>query len=544
MSSRRSLELHLGESDGVVRRRVESWLAEDVPARLLAHDPTIWFDGPVEELGNRLGWLELPATPEDVLGDWAGFGEAEREAGIARVVVLGMGGSSLAPEVFERTFGTGRFLSVLDTTHPDTVRGVAAGLDPERTLFVVSSKSGSTIETRTLMEYFWEWTGRDGRDAGRHFVAVTDPGSSLDRLAKARRMHRIFRTPPEVGGRYSALTAFGLIPAALSGVDIRQLVARARRAADLLTEPERSVPLLSLAAALGHLALAGRDKLTLVTSPGIRSFPDWVEQLVAESTGKHGQGVVPVLGEELRSPGAYGDDRFFVGLLLEEDRGGDLDRQLTELGESGHPVAVIRLRDVYDLGFEIFRWEVAVALCGAVLGINPFDQPDVQLAKQMAQAAIEGGGGLSDVLGRLPTTRAVDEPDGTLRDWLPRGAPTYLCVQAFLPPTRAAREELDRLRQVLAETTGCATTAGFGPRFLHSTGQLHKGGPSAARFIQLVGGVDQDAEIPGESISFGDLVSAQADGDAAALLERGREVVRLWVSSDDDLSGLVARIGG
>ncbi len=542
MAGGASLKLSLGAAQQVVDRQVADWLAADVPARLLARDPTLWFDGPVDELADRLGWLDLPSTPEEVVGDWVGFAEAERESGIERVVVLGMGGSSLAPEVFERTFGDGRFLTVLDTTHPRTIRRLADELDRDRTLFVVSSKSGSTIETRTLLEYFWDWAGRDGRDAGRHFVAVTDPGSALGALAAARRMHRVFRTPPEVGGRYSALTAFGLVPAALSGVDVRRLLSRAAEVAETLRGGERATPLLSLGAAMGHLALAGRDKLTLVTSDAIDSFPDWLEQLIAESTGKHGQGIVPVPVDGLGPAEAYGDDRFFVGLLLEDDRGGGLDRRLTGLASAGHPVAVAWLEDTYDLGAEIYRWEVAVALSGAVLGINPFDQPDVQLAKKMAQAALAGGGDLEATLARLKVGSPDREGTEALRKALPTGAPSYIGIQAFLPPSDAAQRELARIGATIAAATGCATTTGFGPRFLHSTGQLHKGGPAAAHFIQLVGPVADDVAIPGESMTFGELIAAQADGDAAALLERGRDVVRLQIRSGADLAAFAQRL--
>jgi transaldolase/glucose-6-phosphate isomerase len=542
MAGAPTIELALGESEERVRRQVAEWLEASVPRRLLERDPTIWFDRPVDELADRLGWLELPAVSEEVLGDWAGFAAAELEAGIETVVLLGMGGSSLAPEVFERTFGSGDRLRVLDTTHPETVRRLAATLDRESTLFVVSSKSGSTIETRTLQEYFWRWAGEEGRDAGRHFVAITDPGSSLERLAASRHMHRVFRTPPEVGGRYSALAAFGLVPAALSGVDIRELAGRAGRAADLLRSGDRSEPLLDLGAALGHLALAERDKLTLLTSPRLAAFPDWLEQLVAESTGKLGRGIVPVLDEPLRPAESYGADRFFVGLLLEEERGGDLEQALRELGAAGHPIGLIHLRDLYDLGFEIFRWEVAVALAGAVLQLNPFDQPDVQLAKQMAQAAMAGSADLASTLARLPSFESVDAAVPALVGWLHTAPPSYIAVQAFVPPSPEASRSLAALRAALSRATGCATTVGYGPRFLHSTGQLHKGGPARARFLQVTDGLTDPVSIPGEEIGFGDLIAAQADGDAAALLERGREVVRLRLSAAGGLGELAARL--
>ena len=367
MTDRPSLEALLGAYRPAVDARVEDWRRRGVMERLLAHDTTLWSEQPMPELDDRLGWLALPRVSEEVLGDWIGFAGAEREGGLERVVVLGMGGSSLAPEVFGRVLGDEGCLVVQDTTQPDAIAALADSLDVERTLFVVSSKSGSTIETRTLFEYFWRRAGTDARDAGRRFVVVTDPGSQLEDLAAGRRVHRIFRAPEDVGGRYSALTAFGMVPAALAGVDIRELVARARRAADDLVDAGRAGDHLVLGALLGELAIAGRDKLTLATSAELRSFPDWLEQLVAESTGKLGRGIVPVVGETLAAPGSYGDDRLFVAVLTADDRGDEFERHHRALAEHGHPVVLITLRDAYDLGFEMFRWEVAVALAGSVM---------------------------------------------------------------------------------------------------------------------------------------------------------------------------------
>ena len=533
-----SLELLLGERRALVETQVDEWRRSEVPQRLRAHDPSIWFDEPVPELENRLGWLELPFIADGILGDWAGFAAAARESGIEEVVVLGMGGSSLAPEVFEQVFGSGRFLRVLDTTHPDAIRRLAGELDRDRTLFVVSSKSGSTVETRTLFDFFWRWAGGESGDAGRHFVVITDPGSPLETLGTTRQVRRIFRSPVDVGGRYSALGAFGLVPAALSGVDIRALVGRASAAAELLFAPDGSRPLLELGAALGHLAREGTDKLTLVTSAQLSAFPAWLEQLVAESTGKLGKGVVPVVGEPLLAPEAYGGDRWFVGLLLDSADNREMETQLRRLAEGGHAVGIIRLRDTYDLGFELFRWQVAVALAGAVLEINPFDQPNVQLAKEMARAAVEGGGKVEVSLDQLPI---MEDPRATARallEWLPKGPPTYIALQAYLPPSSETDQLFSDLQATLRRVTGCATTLGYGPRFLHSTGQLHKGGPGAARFIQIIGSVEEELAIPGERIGFGDLIAGQADGDAAALLEQQRQVYRLRSRSSSDLASL------
>ena len=297
--------------------------------------------------------------------------------------------------------------------------------------------------------------------------------------------------------------------------------------------------MLELGAGLAGCSAMGCDKLTLSASAGLRSFPDWLEQLVAESTGKLGRGLVPVLGEPLLAPEAYGRDRLFAGILLEADRGGELERQLRQLGEQGQPVVLIHLRDALDLGFEMFRWEVAVALAGSILELNPFDQPDVQLAKQMARRAMSGGKGLGSSLRRLQRYRGVDDGARGLASWLPGGPPAYISLQAYLPPDKALDRSLRRLQAALRRATGCATTSGYGPRFLHSTGQLHKGGPATVWCLQLTANVDVDLDIPGERISFGQLIAAQADGDAAALLERQREVCRIELASPADLDRLV-----
>jgi transaldolase/glucose-6-phosphate isomerase len=475
--------------------------------------------------------------------------------GTRDVVVLGMGGSSLAPEVFGSVLGgavdEGRGrprLSVLDTTHPAAVRAALDRLDPAATLYVVSSKSGTTVETDALFRAAWEHAAGAVAEPGRRFVAVTDPGTPLARLAGERGFRRLFTAPPDVGGRYSALTPFGLLPAALAGADLGKLLDRAFVIAQAAGPgvPEMESPALALGAAIAAAAAAGRDKLTLLTSPALASFPDWIEQLVAESLGKDGRGVVPVVGEPLGAPESYGYDRLFVAVRLEGDADAGLAAGLTELAAAGHPVVEIVLGDRYDLGAEILRWELATAAAGAALGVQPCDQPDVELAKKLARAAMagEGSGGAGAGAAAPDPIDAGDEAAAraALEKWLAgtdRGADPggYLAIQAFLAPSGESAEALAALRSELAARTRLAVTAGWGPRFLHSTGQLHKGGPGSGRFLQLLDrpaedGLTADLPVPGAGYTFGGLIRAQADGDAAALAQRGRPLLRLDLGAD------------
>ncbi len=392
------IDLRLGRYEKKVESRLAKWAKKDFGRRLWEKDHRLWSRRPVPELTDRLGWLELPDVMTAEAGRLIRFARQVAEEGIRDAVVLGMGGSSLAPEVFSRTFGTafGRpAVTVLDSTHPGAVRALAGRLDPERSLFVVSSKSGTTVETLSFFRYFWELL-QDVPERGRHFVAVTDPGTSLEKLARERGFREVFNAPEEVGGRYSALTSFGLLPAALLGVDPGRLLSHARAMAQAC-RPAVGVednPGLRLGAALGELALAGRDKLTFITSHSLESFPEWIEHLVAESTGKEilaggeRRGIVPVVGEPPGTPETYGKDRFFAALLLAGDDVSAIDGHLVALEEAGHPLARFRLTDRHDLGAEMFRWEVATAAAGAVLELNPFDQPDVQLAKELASEAM------------------------------------------------------------------------------------------------------------------------------------------------------------
>jgi glucose-6-phosphate isomerase len=429
-----------------------------------------------------------------------------------------MGGSSLAPEVLWRTFGAAPghpTLHVLDSTDPRAIRQVDQGGDPAKTLFIISSKSGTTQESDSFFRYFWERTG--GR--GSQFAAITDPGTPLEQLAGERRFRRVFLNPPDIGGRYSALSFFGLVPAALIGVDVATLLHRAHRMTEACAAvvPPMENPAARLGAVLGEGALAGRDKATFVLSPGIASFGLWLEQLIAESTGKEGKGILPVADEPLGSPEVYGKDRVFVSMVLDGESDAAIESRLAELETTGHPVVHLRLDDRYDLGQEFFRWEFATAVAGGVLRINPFDQPNVAESKANTKAVLAKRGGSS------PAASAA-ELESFLKGIKPGD---YLAIMAYLPPTPENDRRLAAIRLRLRDRLKVATTLGYGPRFLHSTGQFHKGGPPTGHFLQISEPLKEDLPIPGGSFSFGQLEAAQAEGDLLALRARGRPAIRI-----------------
>jgi len=524
-----------------VDRRLEAWASEAVGARLWRRDSSLWSATPVPELEDRLGWLELPRTMLGEVAALRAFADQVRGAGLDRVALLGMGGSSLAPEVFQRSFGNADGfpeLLVLDSTHPAAVAAAASVLDPRRTLFVVSSKSGGTLETMSLFRFFWDRCQGRTEDPGQHFVAITDPGSSLEALARERGLRQVFPGLPEVGGRYSALSLFGLLPAALIGVDLERLLASARDAMTACQQTSGN-PGLELGAALGELALAGRDKLTFAVSPALAAFPDWLEQLIAESTGKDGRGIVPVVGEPLAEPERYGQDRVFFALSLPGEAVDD-DR-LGRLAAAGHPLLCVTLDDPYDLGAQIFLWEVAVAAASVVLGVHPFNQPDVQLAKEMAKRAMASSGVAASTRG--PGATAADQARLLLELLGDARGGDYLAIQAFL----ARGPELDRalaeLQGVVRDRSRLAVTVGYGPRFLHSTGQLHKGGPASVVSLQLVDSPALEVTVPETDATFNRLVAAQARGDADALRSRGRRVLQLDLGPDP-LAALAALVDG
>jgi transaldolase / glucose-6-phosphate isomerase len=473
--------------------------------RAFAGDHTLWQEDPTE-VADRLGWLHSPAELAGQAGALDQFARRAAADGFTHAVLMGMGGSSLFPEVMARTFGRrdGYLeLAVLDTTDPAAIRRLADRLPLANTLFVAASKSGTTLETLSHLAFFWDEVGKP-----EQFVVITDPGSPLAATAAERGFRATFQNRPDIGGRYSALSHFGMVPAALLGVDITDLL---QRAVSMLAAPELG---LRLGAIMGAAARAGRDKLTVVLPDEVASFGPWLEQLIAESTGKHGTGIVPVDGEPLGPPGAYGDDRLFVAL------GDHQHRALDALAGAGHPVVVLPYRQRSDIGAEVVRWELATAFAGAVLGINPFDQPNVAEAKAATSRVLAAPGG-------LPTIEP--EPVEGLLGHLRPG--DYLAIQAYVDPGSPVVARLQSARVALRDRYRVATTLGIGPRFLHSTGQLHKGGPATGVFPQIVAGDAGDVAIPGQPFGFSTLKQAQAAGDLETLRGHGLRAAR--VTADD-----------
>ena len=552
--------------EAAVDARLESWTAERVAERLWAKDGTLWAASgkPPDQVAAWLGWLDLPQSMSARVAELEHFARDVRADGYRRAAVLGMGGSSLAPELFSRVFGwtggpagtgaasaEGLELRILDSTHPDVVRGFRSWAAAQRTLFCVSSKSGSTTEPNAYQAAMGDVA------PALDFVAITDPGSSLAELARAQEFRAIVEAPPDVGGRYSALTVFGLVPAALNGVDLGSLLERARAMADACRTPSAADnPGLALGAAIGEAALAGRDKLTLLTSSRLAALGDWAEQLVAESTGKAGTGIVPVVGEPLADATAYADDRFFVFVTLAGEPRGELGDLAEALMARGHHGRHLELRDPLDVGAEFVRWEVATAAAGIVLGIDPFDQPNVQESKDATKELLEAfrtrgalpqpmplvsGDGLAvtgdpAALGDTPVS-----VEGALRELLAQlvAGRDYFALLAYLPSDPEVADRLQRIRAGVRDALGVATTLGFGPRFLHSTGQLHKGGPDTGVFLQLTAEPSKDLPIPGWDESFGTLIAAQALGDLTSLQRRGRRALRLHLG---DLGAGLARL--
>ncbi len=525
----------LGRSAATVSRSVAAMTRAEFGPRLWRKDSTLWKpNDPAhqDEIKIRMGWLDLPEQMLAHVAQLTTFAGEVRRAGFTHALLLGMGGSSLAPEVLRVTFGVAKGyldLAVLDSTDPAAVLAAEARGDLARTLFIVSSKSGGTAEINAFSSYFWsKLTELKGRRAGENFIAITDPGTALEALAKERNFRRIFVNPPEIGGRYSALSLFGLVPAALMGIDVAKLLGRAQRmsAACGASVPPARNPGLQLGAILGALTKSKRDKVTIVTSPKVRTFGYWVEQLIAESTGKDGTGILPVEGEALTRARGYGLDRLFVHLKLGPDAANE--RALKLLTRAGQPLVTILLEDVYDLGAEFMRWEIATAAASWVLAIDPFDQPNVQEAKDKTKALLAT---LAET-GQLPAASEVRVSDKGFADELRRHLKTvkrndYVAVMAYLHATPKREKLLRELQSTLRDKTGAATTIGYGPRFLHSTGQLHKGGNNSGVFIQFVCDDDVDAPVPGQPYSFSGLKNAQSLGDLQALLARKRRVLRI-----------------
>ena len=534
---------HPGVSLGTYLPDVESALADlqrrQVISRIWSGDHSVWKPDPTE-ITNRLGWLTVTDVMCEQLPLMEAFANEVREAGFRHVVLLGMGGSSLGPEVLRQAFGSAPGypeLIVLDSTVPAWVQSVEEAIDPAHTLFLVSSKSGSTTEPNMFYAYFRDLVEKAvGKDrAGQHFIAVTDPGTSLEKMARKQGFRQVFSNPPEIGGRYSVLSYFGLVPAALIGLDVLKLLDRAdcMREGTVSCVPVHENPGAWLGVVMGVLAQQGRDKLTVLTSPAISSFGLWVEQLIAESTGKEGLGIVPVAGEPLASPNHYGDDRLFVYLRLDGDGNDETDDAIEAIESSGQPVVRLDLRDKYDLGAEFFRWELATAVAGAILSINPFDQPNVQAAKDMTESVL----GQFQSSGKLPDpSTSSGEDSASLGQLLAKARQgDYLAIMAYVQQTPEVNQALDALRLKVTERHGIATTMGYGPRFLHSTGQLHKGGPGSGLFLQLTMEHTQDVAIPDAPYTFGVLADGQAVGDLQALRAAERRAVRVDLGSNPDV---------
>ena len=500
-----------------VAARIEQAAGEDVARRIWRKDDTLWGEHGAPEIANRLGWLTITEQMEEEAAELRAFARDIADEGTTDVVLLGMGGSSLAPEVIRQSYGPQEgfpLLHVLDSTDAGAIRAVEHAIDVERTLFLVSTKSGGTIETLSLFEHFWALV-----PDGSRFVAITDPGSSLEALARDRGFRRTFLNDPDIGGRYSALSYFGLVPAALMGVDAQELVDSAEVAEQVSVafDSSRNNSGLWLGVTLGELAVQGRDNLTFVVSDPLRSFGLWVEQLVAESTGKDGKGMLPVAGEPLGEPDAYGHDRTFVHLRNPERADDEIDARMRALAQAGHPVITLTVGDAADLGRIFFFAEFATAVAGWVLGINPFDQPNVQEAKDATARALDQGGAEPDDAGR-------GELQALLEGLAP---PHYLAVMGYLQPSEEVDAAVAELRTAVRDATEAATTFGYGPRFLHSTGQFHKGGPKVGRFLQLIHDSEPDVEIPEAGYGFRHLKNAQAIGDLQTLRAHDLDAVRI-----------------
>jgi transaldolase/glucose-6-phosphate isomerase len=517
------------EIEQPLAERVRRAHDEDVARRLWQHDGTLWAPAGTPEVTDRLGWLTIADKLLEEADALDAFREECRADGLTDVVLLGMGGSSLAPEVFRLSYGEqpgGLRLHVLDSTEPLQVQAVEERIDLATTLFLVSTKSGGTIETISLFKHFHGLQGD-----GSHHVLITDPGSSLLELAEEHGFRRAFQNDPEIGGRYSALSYFGLVPAALAGIDVRPLLEGAQVAAQACSDfenPEHNAGLW-LGLALGELARAGRDKLTFVVDDPIASFGVWVEQLVAESTGKQGRGILPVADEPVLDASAYGPDRVFLHLRNTDAPDAGHDADMDALAKAGQPTITVQARGPEDLGRVFFLSEFATAVVGWVLEINPFDQPNVQQAKDATKKVLAEGAPDFD-----------DGEPGSLFDGLE--PPGYLAIMGYLPYSDEVEAAVGRLRERVIASKHVATTYGYGPRFLHSTGQFHKGGPGVGRFLQLVGDSDADAGIPGDEFDFRTLISAQADGDLQTLRDHGLEAVRVRLNSRD-LPGSIDALG-
>jgi transaldolase / glucose-6-phosphate isomerase len=524
----------LGPLTDRVNSAMEAAVVDEVARRIWSKDSSLWKsdENNAKVIKNSLGWLTVADEMLGVADELVEFAETIRAGGFQHVMVCGMGGSSLCPEVLARTFGRQEGfpeLLVLDSTDPDVIAAFAQRIDIERCLFIIASKSGSTTEPNVFYKFWYDQLSRRSENPGDNFIAITDPGSPLVETAAELKFRRTFLNQSDIGGRYSALSYFGMVPAALMGLDVRRFLDRARQVAQPDVTEESALP---LGVIMGECANAGRDKLTLVIDPSLETLGLWIEQLVAESTGKEGKGILPVNGELVGTPEVYGNDRLFVSISL-----GAVSKQtkdkLDALAEAGHPVVHRELASVYRLGAEFFEWEFATACAGWRLGINPFDQPNVQEAKDATKELLES----------FVRRGRLDERDESAADEVFTIKPgDYIAFLNFIEETPEIDRQFQELRTQLRETTRCAVTVGYGPRFLHSTGQLHKGGPDTGVFFQIIAEDQADFPIPGEDYTFSILKQAQALGDFRALAKRGRRVIGIEISNNS-LDALEKTVG-
>jgi transaldolase/glucose-6-phosphate isomerase len=552
---RKTAASSLGPMADSVSKRISQLEADSVPARLWKHDPFLWAPAKDKEgqheVTIRMGWLTSTDKARKKLKEYQAFAKEIKKAKIDRVLVLGMGGSSLTAEVFSSLMAAAGIeaslsLAILDSTDPAQVTEAAKYYPPDKSLYIVASKSGGTAEVMAAFDYFWKLSKRDGS----RFIATTDPGTSLEALARKRGFRKIFSADEFVGGRYSALTDFGLVPAALLGMDLNQLLDRAdwMRAQCGEHVPAARNPGLALGAVLGEAALGGRDKLTVVSDAPLSAFAGWIEQIIAESSGKNGKGILPVPLEPLGNPDVYGDDRIFVYLR----QTGEHDEAIAALKAAGHPIIQLPITNFYEIGAEMFRWEIATVVACSILGVNAFDQPNVESSKKITKAKIAE----YQKKGKLKEGKPAWKKDGItvfsptavtgaslksiLGSFLKKAkAGGYIAINAYLPRNAENIDALQQMRVAIRAKTGNAVTAGFGPRFQHSTGQFHKGGPKNALFLVLTAEPEKDFEIPTEGLTFGALIRAQALGDFEALIEAKRKAIRVHLPSVRAVADLV-----
>ena len=512
------LTWHLAHTNKAIATQAERWSHDRLIGRLWAHDPTVWSVDPVPEIEDRLGWLTLPSTSRDLVPLIDDLHDEAVLLGIKHIVLLGMGGSSLAPEVFASSLprrDDDPILVVLDSTHPDAIAAVQDATDPHTTWYVVASKSGTTLETMSFFHWFWAVADDALEAPGSHFIAITDPGTPLDTIASQRSFRAAISADPTVGGRYSALTAFGLVPAGLAGADITALLDAAAQAAAVCS-PDIALdenPAFMLGAFLGTEALAGNDKAHIVANAPVRTIPIWTEQLIAESTGKDGKGIVPVDGGPFPS---HGSDGVVVGIGGEPIDGTDF---------------MITVAEPADIAGAMFILELATAIAGEILAIHPFNQPDVQIAKKLAASAMAGE---LDEPATPPIAVSSEELGAGLRSLFAASNPSYVAIQAYLQPTVSSERSIDGVRTAIDTAIGVYTTAGYGPRFLHSTGQVHKGGPSGGLFLQIVDTPSLELAVPESGFTFNELIAAQAEGDLAALESNGRTALSVDLGEDPE----------